>query len=210
MLRIFSRKCKYSLVTEGSLRRRSLVVADLDTKRTAGKLFMWLTQSTTAQPMMARIIVWLAAIAIPFQGLPSAACGCVQVATLETAEAPSCCSQPQADQPACCSGAEVCRCGEASSCCQAKPSCCSDQTSSEAGCQCGDQCQCGTSNAPTRPAVPPVENNSPERIALDSAATAFFGSVFLPSTTRQHLGLSVGAHALTAHDCCVSLCRFTL
>jgi len=163
---------------------------------------MWTTQNIAA-----RTFVWLATLAIPIQGLPSSACGCTQ--------APVCASEVIAS-PCSCTGEKMCRCGVASSCCQPKTSCCSSKTSSAASCQCGDQCQCGDnchcgeSSVPTKPKAPPVEKNSPERIVTDAAAAASFGAVFLPSTTRQHLDLSAGAHALTAHDCCVALCRFTL
>jgi len=157
------------------------------------------------QPITTRFFVWLAAIAIPFQGLPSAMCSCVPVdartsTQLHTAER-SLCS---------CSGAKICCCGEASSCCQPKFSCCSSSTSSEAACQCGDHCQCGTSSLPAEPAIPPVENSSPERITGNSASIASFTTVYLPSIARQSSDLSVGVNALTALESCVSLCRFTL
>lgn len=157
---------------------------------------MFLIHSNTT-----RIFVWLAAIAIPLQGLPTAACSCTQATVCASEVVASQCS---------CTGAKVCQCGETSACCQPKTSCCSSKTSIEAGCQCGDQCHCGESSVPSKPTAPPVENSSPERIVTDAAATALFGAVYLSSTTRQHWDLSAGAHALTAHDCCVSLCRFTL
>jgi len=154
---------------------------------------MWITQ-----PITTRLFVWLAVIAIPFQGLPAAACGCPDGATLshktnsshETSELPSCCEQ--------------------------ESDCCSAGVSSDSGCQCGTDCQCGIScqcgenSTPTKPATPPVESSSPERILADSASAAFFVAVYLPSTTGQHSNGSVGANALTSRDCCISLCRFTL
>jgi len=163
------------------------------------------------QPITTRLIAWLAAIAIPFQGLPAASCGCVRT----SGAAESCCSQPSTGQCPC-TGAAVCRCGESSSCCQPEPSCCSGDSTSESscqcgtGCQCGDNCQCGKSKVPTKPAAPPAENSSPERIATDSTSAATVSAVFLPAFSRQHLELSAGAIALTAHDSCARLCRFTL
>ncbi len=176
---------------------------------------MWVTRLITA-----RIFVWLAAITIPFQGLPLAACGCVRIVAQESATTQSCCSRPDNDQPSCCTGAAVCRCDETSSCSQSEPSCCADESlaksscqcagNSRSGCQCGDSCQCGESNVPTKPIAPPVESSSPERIISESASTATVSTIFLSAFSRQHLGLGAGAIALTAHDCCVSLCRFTL
>jgi hypothetical protein len=167
------------------------------------------------QPITSRLIVWLAAIAIPFQGMPTAACGCARTSGMTAVTVLSCCSQPSTGQCPC-TGAAVCRCGESSSCCQSEPSCCSGDTTSESscecgtGCQCGDNCQCGKGNVPIKPAAPPVENSSPERIVSGSASAATVSTVFLPAFSRQHLELSAGAIALTALASCSRLCRFTL
>jgi len=189
---------------------------------------MWMTKH-----IIGRTLVWLAAVTIPVQGLPAAQCGCSSSGqTLEEANEKSsaccagnliatnrpeayCCSQPIAGRCPC-TGAEVCRCGETSSYCQQRPACCSvgDASGSSCqcgtGCQCGDNCQCNQDSVPAQPAIPPVENSSTERILTNSAATASCGIVYLPSATRQHLDLHAGANALTALDCCVALCRFTL
>ncbi len=167
------------------------------------------------QPITTRLIVWLAAIAIPFQGMPTAACGCARTSEMTAVTVSSCCSQPSTGQCPC-TGAAVCRCGESSSCCQSEPSCCSGDTTSESscecgtGCQCGDNCQCGKSSPPRPPAVPPVENTSPDRIATDSTSAASLSVVFQPSFSRQHLSFDAGVKALTALDSCARLCRFTL
>ena len=176
---------------------------------------MWITQPITTRPITTRLLVWLAAITIPFQGLPTASCGCARTSEMTVVTVESCCSQPSAGQCPC-TGATVCRCGEASSCCQSEPSCCAGESSSELSCQCsedcqcGDNCQCGKSNVPTKPAAPPVENTSPDRIATDSTSTASLSIVFQPSFSRQHLSFDTGAIALTALDSCARLCRFTL
>jgi hypothetical protein len=198
---------------------------------------MWITQHIAA-----RTFVWLAAMAIPLQGVPSVACGCTSSASCcnevrqcqgccgagsssacETASA-SCCSE-QTTVPCRCTGAKICRCGETSSCHQqgghrqggsccsgsiAANNCCSGDEAG-AGCSCGDNCQCGQqNNAPTEPAAPPVENNSPERILVDSAEVASAEAAYLPSTTQRHADLCAGVDALSALDRCVNLCRFTI
>jgi len=145
---------------------------------------MWVIRTITA-----RTFLWLAAMAIPFQGLPSATCGCDSVD----------------------------RWIETSSCCQQELACCSSEISPESGCQCSTGCQCGdncqcsvSSHAPSEPVIPPFENNSPERILADSIGSASLVTLRLPSATRQHTDSYVRANARTALDCCVALCRFTL
>jgi len=150
----------------------------------------WSTKMWVIRTITARTFLWLAAMAIPFQGLPSATCGCTSVDRwIETS----------------------------SSCCQQELACCSVDTSSESGCQCSTGCQCGdncqcsvSSHAPSEPVVPPFESNSPERILTNSVETATLVAFRLPSATRQHTDSYVGANARTALDCCVALCRFTL
>ncbi len=173
---------------------------------------MWITQ-----PVATRIFVWLAAIAIPFQGLPSVSCGCTraEIFSYEASTTRSCSSKPAAGRCSC-TGASVCRCGESSSCCQegladgstgdVSDSSCQCGT----GCQCGNDCHCGDNNVPTKPAVPLSGNNSPERTVADIAGTADFVSFYLPSTTRQPVDVHAGAYTLSALACCVALCRFTL
>ncbi len=155
---------------------------------------MWIIQ-----PITTRLFVWLAVMAIPFQGFPAAACGCLDGATLthktngshETSELPSCCEQ--------------------------ESDCCSTGVSSDSGCcqcgidcQCGVSCQCGDNSPPTEPATPPAESSSPERILTSSTSTVSFVTVYPPPTMGQQSTGHIGANALTSHDCCVALCRFTL
>jgi len=169
---------------------------------------MWITR-----PLTTRIIVWLAAITIPLQGMSSALCGCSQTATpfsVNNFLANNGLTFGSGDD-----WTEV-----QDSCCQSTSSCCAGESSTESGCQCdgnsqgscqcGDNCLCSNGKIPTEPTAPPIENSSPERVVSDSTSAALFSTVFLPAFSRQHLGLGIGAIALTAHDCCVSLCRFTL
>ena len=189
------------------------------------------------QHIAARAMVWLAAIVLPLQGVPTAACSCMTSATSannreqppscggvssasvsDTSPAP-CCSQKSVSRCRC-AGATTCCCGEVSSSQQPSRSCCSGSTRSQSccssddgssGCSCGDNCQCGQNDSPPQPTVPPLENNSPERIVADSAAAASCEAAAHPSPTlRRHSDRCAGANPPSALDRCVSLCRFTI
>ncbi len=183
---------------------------------------MWITQH-----VVARTFVWLAAMVIPVQGLPSVACGCTRVTPAIGAAVPSqaCCSATYQPTPTrCpCTGAKICRCGKSSSCkrqvhtcCSARPeqhSCCSVGScscSDEGTCSCGANCQCGKKSTPPKPVAPPAENNSTERIVADSTALASLATIYQPCPTRQDLDVSAGTGALTSLDRCITLCRFTI
>jgi hypothetical protein len=139
---------------------------------------MWITQQITA-----RIFVWLAAVVIPFQGVPSTTCGCTTagVRSHETnvtqsccdsslatpgKTSASCCSQKRIGR-CCCTGAKVCRCGEGSPCRRQSRACCSVQATNgsccsgsdsvarqKAGCQCGADCPCGANCQCGKPNAP--------------------------------------------------------
>ncbi|QEG35813.1 hypothetical protein Pr1d_31190 [Bythopirellula goksoeyrii] len=179
------------------------------------------------QHIAARILIWLAAIAIPMQGVPTVACECSKVShsptKIESSEG-CCCTDSQAESGRCpCTGAKVCHCGEDSSCkqqsrtcCSVSPerhSCCSGGTCpccADGNCSCGANCQCGKNNAPTEPVCPPVENNSPERIIADATVLASLATIYQPCPTHQSLSVTVGSESLTSLDRCITLCRFTI
>ena len=181
---------------------------------------MWITKYTAA-----RTLVWLAAIAMPLQSSPAAACGCTN------SDAPACevggalTGSAESSVGRCpCTGAEVCRCGESSPCHESSRSCCSKQNAAPSCCQdsccskgssgscpCGANCQCGKSDAPEAPRTPPTENNnSSERIVADILSVGLFAGIYSPDTTGQHFNISTDAAALAALDRCVVLCRFTI
>lgn len=175
----------------------------------------------------ARTLIWLAAIAIPMQGVPTVACNCSRVTHSPKEIEPSqgCCSSAS-QQGLCrcpCTGATVCHCGEDSSCKQQTHSCCSESPEkksccsggtcpccAEGNCSCGANCQCGKSSAPTEPVCPPVENNSPERIIADSTALVSLATIYQPCPTRHYLSVSADSALLTSLDRCITLCRFTI
>ena len=182
---------------------------------------MWI-----AQHLAARMLVWLAAMAVPVQGLPTDGCICTSVSSASDKTAPTannCCASSHASCGRCpCTGAEVCRCGQSSlchkpshSCCaghRAKASCCSDccgSNGTHGTCPCGEDCQCGKNDTPKTPATPPVEPNSPERIVADSAMAISSAVVYQRSALRQHVDFCMEIDSLAALDRCVILCRFT-
>ncbi len=183
---------------------------------------MWITQHIAA-----RTLVWLAAMVIPVQGFPSVACGCTRDTTAieESVSSQACCNATsQTTSSRCpCTGANICRCGEDSSCKRQDRTCCSARTAlhsccsgsgcaccAEGTCSCGANCQCGNNNAPTNPVAPPVENNSNERIVADSTALASLATIYQPCPTRHQLDVSAGTDASSSLDRCITLCRFTI
>jgi hypothetical protein len=173
---------------------------------------MWTTNSIAA-----RTLIWLAAITIPVQGMPSRSCGC--------ARSKICCQKDGRSKGCCCSAEKVregrCCCADkqatsTGSCCSAsrhkaalRSCCCTARGGQDSTCNCGSNCQCGTNQQP-RPATPPVENNTAEKMASDSIATVSVATVYQPQTTQRHNHTSTAADALAALDRCVSFCRFTL
>lgn len=170
------------------------------------------------QHIAARTFVWLAAVAIPLQGLPAFTCGCDSVATCshKTETVPSCCSTGKTNS-GCCSKNKT-----TASCCskdKSSGSCCSSDEAKTTGkggclcegsCTCGANCQCGKDSVPAEPTAPPVENSSPKRVVADSAAAASIAAIYQPSSTGRHPNVCTGATALSALDRCATLCRFTI
>lgn len=191
---------------------------------------MWITRGITA-----RTLIWLAAMTVPVQGLPAASCGCATsdqsrcqtveqskrcCATTAVTTKHSCC-QEQIAGPCRCTGAKVCRCGDKNPCRERAHACCTERatthsccsscdTAGESACPCGINCQCGQSKEPSKPAAPPVENNTAEKVASDSVSTVSLATVVQPPIARRTLDSSAMTDALAALDRCATLCRFTL
>jgi hypothetical protein len=156
--------------------------------------------------MAARTLIWLAAFAIPVQGLPAASCGCT--------DSKACCGGNEQRQRCCCSAEKV---REGQCCCARREAesghtCCGQAKSShDSGCKCGINCQCGKAKQ-SQPATPnPPENNSAEKTVCDAvSAVSVFAVVHQPPVLLHRNEGSVESDAFTAQDRCVSLCRFTL
>jgi hypothetical protein len=157
----------------------------------------------TSKYLAARVLIWLAAIAVPLQGVPAKSCGCVDSKT--------CCQKDTESNCCWCRSAEKAR----GWCCSARRqaaahACCGDHTGQKSGCQCGSRCQCGQSKPP-QPTAPPVESNTPaEKVVSDGASAAFIADVVLPEVAQSHFGAAIELGTATALDRCVFLCRFTI
>ena len=157
---------------------------------------MWITRD-----IVARTLIWLAAIAVPVQGLPAASCGCASDKTSCKAGDACCCSAEIVRRGRCCCTTR--QVGTAHSCCSKAAG------GQESACKCGLNCQCGKPKQP-KPATPPVENNRTEKVASNSFTTVSVAIVYRPETTRRRDGRCAHVDVVTALDRCTSLCRFTL
>ncbi len=153
----------------------------------------------------ARSLVWLAAIAIPVQGLPAASCGC-------TGSSARCPGKPPC-QRCCCSEKKV-RDGQ---CCGTRPEAkpnhcgCSNQESSYgSACKCGVTCQCGKASLPKPTTPPPVQYRIVEKIVSDAVSAISLLATCEPAVVTRDNEACIEFNACTAQEHCVSLCRFTL
>ena len=192
-----------------------------------------------AQHTFARVLIWLAAIATPLQGLSAPACGCTtdaSVAIGDAEPASSCCSET-APGVCPCTSAKVCHCEEKG---QAKSSCCSQAADDDArvqqhsccqprsscngrscccgglgdangsGCSCGDNCHCCENDSPAQPATPPVEDSQPDRGVAAASLPAAISEAVTPASQQFSITPAELDASLSGVDRCVSLCRFRL
>ena len=153
--------------------------------------------------IVARMLVWLAVIALPAQGLPAGSCGCASCKT--------CCEQ-QPSQNSCCSTRRT----REARCCASRGhksahSCCSDAGECGASaCPCGATCDCGKTDRQDRSTLP-VENTYPTKnVPGDVLTTISSASSYqLPDTRLQQLAPG-DSKTPVALDRCISFCRFTL
>lgn len=194
---------------------------------------MWIINNIAA-----RTLIWLAVVTTAVQGLPAASCGCASgksccqkdeqskgccSGTSSATKQHSCCQQ-QSSGPCRCTGAKICRCGDASPCREKAQSCCAGRAATKTStccsscdtagkpvCQCGTNCQCSVNKEPVEPATPPpVESNSTEKVASDSVSTVSLATAYQAPSARRTRDASHLTDALAALDRCATLCRFTL
>ena len=156
----------------------------------------------TTNRFAARTLIWLAAIAVPVQGISAASCGCARskscIQKNETSNDRRCCTGTQAvARQTCCSAAQP---ETASTCCCSKTS----EEQGDAG-TCGKSCQCSSAEQRPMPTTLPVDKNMTGKLRADSASTDVITGV-----DQQHGNASSTTDALGAQDRCVSLCRLTL
>lgn len=177
---------------------------------------MWMSKTITT-----RIMVCLAALTVPLQGLPAASCHCCPGQSQTDTE---CCSEQGSSTDSqttrCrCTGAAVCHCSDdaelpsiSAPTLESRPSditCSSEIQAVESGtCSCGTDCHCGSHHQPVSPLAPaPVENNPAEKL-VDFPEVVFVVTIDNLSQTAGKTHFNAAPQA--ALDRCVSLCRFTL
>lgn len=151
--------------------------------------------------LTARLLIWLAAMAVSVQGIPAIGCGCAS-------DGESCCTGAES-QPCCCSNQNPTE--TASSCCSKTApqtsSCCGSNEPTREGC--GPSCRCGTDsgNVPATPPVPSNESSSTNLICLpiDWEMTSLSAA-----QAKQDAFFAALSAALDAAERCAVLCRFTL
>lgn len=160
---------------------------------------MWITRN-----IIARTLIWLAAITLPVQSLPAMSCGCDSGRN-------------------CCTGGKSKKCGcsakrvrESRSCCAAPRdktarSCCSKaKACQKLHCTCGTSCQCCKGQLP-KPVTPPSEDNATQKVTSDSSLTISpLATVFEPEARQRPRDVTFGPDCLAALERCISLCRFAL
>ena len=159
----------------------------------------------TTNVLIRHALLWLASLAVPLHGFPQMSCGCAVAEVGHKAifeRDGSCCSSERKNVE--------------NSCC-AKPStlvgdksCCRKRGSGNSRCQCGADCQCGTSQNP-QPAVPPAPNTDlTQKLLGISLAVSTVGLNYRPRTCRDYQDATNHIDSDSATAKCVLLCRFTL
>lgn len=158
-------------------------------------LEMW-----TNQHIAARTLIWLAAIAIPVQGLPAASCAC--------SVSHPCCQQEKLKDGGCATEKPGDDCCSARRQAALAHDCCCCQRGKDPGCKCGPGCQCGKAK-PTEPAAPPIENDRPTEKVVSGAAFAGLIAAVAPYSRNAtpQLDASRELNAASALDRCVILGR---
>jgi len=176
--------------------------ADTEQQRIKGFSFMGMTNTITT-----RILICLAILTVPLQGLPAASCNCSLGCSQSVM---NCC---------CCTGAPVCHCGEGTEITTESTSGCESQSEVDASCieiqatepgtcSCGTECHCGEQRQPVSPLVPSSDAKNPsEKLVSLSQLTMVTTIVDQPPKSGKPRCISA---PLVSLDRCVSLCRFTL
>ncbi len=151
--------------------------------------------------LTARLLIWLAAMAVSVQGTPAISCGCAS-------DGESCCSGVES-QPCCCSNQIPTE--TASNCCSKTTSkmssCCSSNGPTREGC--GTSCHCGTDSG-NIPATPPVSSNESSSTNLICLPIDWEMASLTASQAKQDVFFAALSAALDAAERCAVLCRFTL
>ena len=149
-----------------------------------------------------KTLVWLAAVLVPLQSLPTAAC-CCATASQQDSDA----EQRQGSGSACCLSATSCCASthaQSLSCCKT-----THQAPAKCSCQTTGVCSCRPHNSPSpSPQAPPEGGRQVVHIASQPVAVV---SLCLDDS-RGSTSASHGAwsSACSGFERCIVLCRFTL
>ena len=152
-----------------------------------------------------KLLIWLTAIALPFQTSLATQCGCSSVkgpvaATSSSLGASGCCTAAATPVSECCNKPQR-------SCCKA--SCGPDQ---DACCGCGLNCHCvDRGDGPTRPSAPAPDNGRSHSVTeLTFSPPAAICTSLADRSAHALAAEADSAFSQPGTQVCVLLCRFTL
>jgi hypothetical protein len=159
----------------------------------------------TTYALLRNTLIWLAALAVPLQGLCTVSCACAIAGGVDAQSAEresGCCSEQVASVDSSC-------CGPSSQSGDAERCCCS-QGNRTGSCCCGADCQCGQEKNPKPADSSPPINESTQKIASTLVSSSTIGWSFSPPSRKNYQGTTTHIHCVSAADRCAFLCRFTL
>lgn len=172
----------------------------------------------TTTNIVARTLVWLAAVASPVQGLtgPASGCSCGEPRSQRASECNGCCAAASAGEVSACrccaarSHGAVSRGGDHVRAASGSGGCCSESSDRQSACQCGVHCQCNGRKHPA-PSIPPAVNDTVDKVAAGYQTSNAVATALLPEAFPQ-LGSHFDAQAMARAplDRCALLSRFTL
>jgi hypothetical protein len=163
-----------------------------------------LLEMFTTHHLAVRLLIWLAAIATPLQGLPTATCGCSDSrGSRDTSRHAQC---------GCCSASAI----HGKGCCSPQtednrsPCCSPTEGHRRSSCQCGVNCRCGEQPQPV-PATPAGDHDSGgDKTGFSATSTPICAAISPLGIAAGRVQLSIEAISPSALERCIFLCRFTL
>jgi hypothetical protein len=155
---------------------------------------------------ISRLLIYLAILAGPIQGLPAATCGCGGSNLFSNASCTCCGATTKSEGGCCCSTRQ--QNGPTSCCSKSKRE--KDTTCGRAAnCGCGANCQCGKSRS-IPPATPAIGNHDAEQLVAEDLSTVTTATVRIFPSVMTQVADGWDSLPATALERCTSLCRFTL
>jgi hypothetical protein len=154
-----------------------------------------------------KLLIWLTAVAMPFQAGWAAYCGC------HSAQEPAAGAVSRLAEPRSCCRAAIPEATRSEGCVPRQKCCIKRPVPGRGGgCHCGPICPCVRHDeVPTEPAAPAPDNGRGQ--SLVELAVAPFAAIFSPDASRSGHDLAAEARSafhLPGAQVCVILCRLTL